>query len=215
MNERWDGDALVLSSVDSNNDRILRFVTEEDRVVAAVARHARRGGKRGAAGIQPLSLAQVTIALRGTDDLARLTRSSTEHPFAVLKGELARFALATTMAEVVLALVHEFGHEPGIFELLLRAWQFLDDPAREPSEELLLLFELRALVLSGTLPPPEELGDLRAAARDTLTAWLAGRWRRLDKRDVRPVAETLEGLINDASGGRGLKSRAFLDQVLD
>ncbi|PIE20103.1 MAG: DNA repair protein RecO [Proteobacteria bacterium] len=212
--ERWDGSALVLSSADSNSDRILRFITEDDRLVAAVARRARRSAKRGQDRLQPLSLASVALTLRERDDLAVVNRGSTDHAFATLKGDLIRYALATTMAEVVLLLVHEFGREAGVYQLLGRAWRALDDPTREPGEDLLLLFELRALALGGTLPPPESLTGLSPAARETLAAWLEGRWRPLPDADRGRVARTLEGFVADASGGRRLKSRAFLDQVL-
>ena len=40
MSEPWSGQALVLSSADAQSHRIVRLLTADDRVVAAIAREA-------------------------------------------------------------------------------------------------------------------------------------------------------------------------------
>ena len=212
--ERRDTEALVLSCVDANNDRIVRLLTAASEVLPAIARHGRRPSSRKAGTrLQPLTRVAAQLTLRPSDDLAQLTGAATHEDFAVLKADLGRFALASTMAEVVLATVPDFATEEGLFELLLRAWRWLDTPANRPVEEVLLLFELRALGLAGALPPIDALPGLDDSARQGLTAWSEGQWCRLAARDVRAVAAALEGLVYAASGRR-LKSRAFLDEVL-
>jgi DNA repair protein RecO len=204
---------LVLACADSNDDRIVRVLTEDDRLVPAVAKFARKQSKRRAGPIQPLTLQQIALTQRDRYDLARVDRSVTLYSFAPLKADLRRYALASTMAEVTLHMVAEHGQEPGIFALLERAWQRLDNPAHAPIEELLLLFELRLLQGTGTLPPFETLSNLSEAAQHTLEGWLVGRWQRLPEGEVRGVAYVLEALISDASG-RQLKSRIFLNDVM-
>ncbi|MCA9516633.1 MAG: DNA repair protein RecO [Myxococcales bacterium] len=214
MSEPWSGQALVLSSADAQSHRIVRLLTADDRVVAAIAREARRGPKRFGARVQPLSLSHVTYALRPSDDLAKLGDAALEEPFPTVKGDLVRLALATTMADVVLTTVPDFAREEGLFELLLRAWRFLDRGDARPVEETLLLFELRFLVLSGLLAPDElELPNVPNGARDVVAGWLAGQWRPLADADRPLVAAALEGLLVAATG-RALKSRPFLDEVL-
>jgi len=207
-------DALVLSCVDVNNDRIVRVLTAQDVLVPAVARHNRRAStKRPAHRVQPLTRITAHLGGRPGDDLVPLLNVATTHPFAVVKGDLLRFALASTMAEVVLCTLPDFAAEPGLHDLLARAWTWLDTPSHAPREDLLLLFELRALTLAGALPPIPDLPGLDDGARATLDAWSSGQWRPLAPRDTRGVAACLEGLIADASG-RQLRSRAFLDDVL-
>lgn len=213
MSEAWSGQALVLSSADTQRDRIVRLLLEDDRVVPAIARQARRGVKRFGARVQPLSLSHVHFALRPGAELAVLGDVALEDPFAVVKGDLRRLALATTMADVVLTTIPDFAREGGIFDLLGRAWRSLERADTRPSEEVLLLFELRFLLLSGLMPPELELPNVPAGAREIVAGWLTGRWRPLADGDRPLVAAALEGLLVAASG-RALKSRPFLDEVL-
>lgn len=214
MSERIESEVLVLASLDANHDRIHRVLTVDDALVPVIGRQARRGAaRRGAVRLEPLTRATITWSVRPRDDLARLEATATHELFPVLKGDVVRYALASTMAEVTLHLVPDFAREEGLYELLLRAWRWLDSPQNRPVEEVLLLFELRALALTGTLPPTSELQSLSADARDAVDAWLGGQWRLLEPRDTPRVAATLEALLSDASGRR-LKSRGVLDQLL-
>jgi hypothetical protein len=212
--ERREVDGLVLSCVDVDNARIARILSREDEVVPVIARHGRRpSARKTGTRLQPLTAVTAQLTLRPGDDLAGLTGAATYADFAVLKGDLRRFGLASTMAEVVLATVPDFAAEAGLHDLVLRAWRWLDSPANVPVEEVLLLFELRALGLAGALPPIDELPGLEDSARRSLTAWAGGQWSLLAPRDARAVATALEGLVF-ASTGRRLKSRPFLDEVL-
>ena len=207
-------DALVLSCVDARDDRVVRLLTSDDALLAAIGRQQRRAGsRRTEERLQPLTRIRAHVSDRPGDDLALLQGVATTHAFATVKADLVRFALASTMAEVILATVPDGASEPGLHDLLARAWTWLDTPAHGPSEDVLLLFELRALTLAGALPPVADLPGIDDRARVTLAAWLEGIWRPLAPEDVRPVAHCLEGLISDASG-RPLRSRAFLDDVV-
>jgi DNA repair protein RecO len=210
----WDVDAIVLSGADSRDDKIVRLLTESDELVPAVVRFARKAGKSSKASrVQPLTTVHVALRAKPSDELALLETVNVEAVHAVLKGDLVRFALASSMAEVVLHLMPDWGQEAGMFALLSRAFEHLDDPEAKISEELLLLFELRTLDLSGVLPPLEAIVELPPSARESLAAWREGRWRPLPPTALRPTARFLEQALTSASG-RPLVSRAFLDQVL-
>lgn len=204
---------LVLASADSRDDRIVTLLVEGLGRLSAVARHARKSKRRFGGHLDPITLAELELRTRPDWELARLDRARSLEAFPLLKADLARIALATTMAEVVLQVAPEQLDEPELFQLTLRAWRYLDDPHQPPREELLLLFELRALALSGLLPELEELPGLDDPAREALAGWNEGRWAPLDVATRGRVAAVLEGLLRDATG-RPLKSRPFLDEVL-
>lgn len=206
--------ALILMSVDSKEDKILTLFTERFGRIGAVARHARRSQKRFRGHIEPISLAEVAIHIDPNRSLARVYEAHALETFSAIKSDLRRVALASTMAEVVLQVVPEYDHEPALYVLLVRAWDYLNQPDNAPDEDHLLLFELRVLDHSGFLPELERIPGLPSSARETLEAWRAGRWQPMRSRgDRRATARILEGILAEQSG-RGLRSRAFLDQAL-
>lgn len=206
-------EAIVLRSAESRDDRIVTLLLPDLGRIPAVAKHARRPSKRFGGHLDPLTRAEVRLALREDRPLAVLEEARGLEAFPRLRSDLLRFALGTTMVEVVLHLVADHGHEPGVYELVLRALRRLDDPEKEATEDLLLLFEVRMLALSGHLPEVPALPSLSGAARDVLAGWLAGRWAPLPEDDRAQVARILDALVEDASG-RPLKSRSFLSGLL-
>lgn len=212
--ERRDADALVLSGADSRDDKIIRLMLETDELMPALVRSGRKSGKSSRASrVQPLSLVHVTLRIRPSDELAFLETATIERPHAVIKADLRRFALATTMSEVVLQLIPDWGREDGVFQLLVRALGHLEDPTATISEALLVLFELRILGLAGVLPPIASLAELSPSAREALESWRQGRFVPLDPSEVRASARVLERALASHSG-RPLASRAFLEQIL-
>jgi len=213
-----EGLGLILSGADSRDDKIVRLLMEDDELVPAIVRQGRRPGKKSKVGrIQPLTAVHVTLTARPGDDLAVLTTVTVERPFALVKGDLLRLALATCMAEVVLHLCPDWGREPGLHELLRRAWERLDRPAGPGGEAIttdwLLLFELRALAGSGVMPPLDELAEIPRAARELMAGWLEGRWAALDRDAARAAQATFEGMITGASG-RPFRSSSLLAEAL-
>ncbi len=205
-------EALVLTSADSRDDLIVGLLMDSGLRLPVVARRARRSAKR-AGHLDPVTRAEVVVRERG-DGLATLEGATALEGFAIVKADLLRVALASAMAEVVTHVLAEHDGEPGLYPLLLRAWRVLDDPKRRPTEELLLLFELRALTLAGLMPEVADLPGLTDGAREALTEWEAGRWRALEAADRRRVATVLEALLTQQSG-RPLRARAVLDPALD
>lgn len=207
-------DAVVLASYESRDDRIVHLLTDSPHGrVHALARRARRSPKLFAGNIEPITRCEVTFKLKADEELAVLQRATATTGFATIKGDLIRFAIASVMADVVLHLVPPHFHEPGVFLLLLRALSVLDDPARPPVEDVLGLFELRMLQLSGALPELDTWAGLPEEGRATLQDWMEDRWRPLDPDVRRPTLGFLEHAITELSG-RPLKSRGFLDEML-
>jgi len=209
---RHSVEAIVLASQEARADRVITLLTEEQGRFPSYAKGAMGSTRRFGAHVEPLTCSQVELAVGGSG-MPKLLSATTVQTHAVLKADLLRFSLASTMCEVVLHLVPEHGREEGVYALLKRALGHLNRPDVETSEDHLLLFELKMLSLGGMLP---ELGQLRvdSAVQSTLEAWLSGTWRPLHREGRGRLAHQLETRIQDASG-RALKSRAFLDQMLD
>ncbi len=206
-------EALVLDSVDVRDDRVVTLLTQGRGRLRAVARGGRKSTRRFGAHVAPLTRAEIKLRTRSDWELGRLEWAEAREVFAVLKGDLRRLALGMTMAEVILHLLAEHDDDPALYDLVLRAWRALDDPKRRPSEDLLLLFELRALALTGFLPPWELAAGLSDEALAVLSGWQEGRWAPLPPGARGPVAAFLEGAVCEASG-RPLRSRAFLNDAL-
>tara|TARA_B100000405_G_scaffold299200_1_gene257158 strand:+ start:35 stop:682 length:648 start_codon:yes stop_codon:yes gene_type:complete len=209
---RTNVEAIVLGSQEARADRVITLLTEEQGRFPAFAKGAMSSTRRFGAHVEPLTRTQVELSQGGTG-MARLLSASTVESHPVLKADLLRFSLASTMCEIVLHLVPEHGREEGVFDLLKRALMHLNRPEVEATEDHLLLFELKMLALGGMLP---ELGQLRvdASVQAVLEGWLSGTWRPLDRDGRGKLARQLELRIQEASG-RALRSRAFLDQMLD
>lgn len=206
-------EALVLRTADSGDDKVVHLLTPEFGHVPAFAKSARLSQRRKANHLDVLSRVEVRLTGRRARELARLDAPRTVEVFNSFRHDLIRFALASAMADVVLHLVPEHGHLHGAYELLLRALRHLDGAEATPSEDLLLLFELRMLEGSGVLPGLADLAGLPEASREVLAHWQAGHWRPLPDGERATVGRVLEGLIEESTG-RPLKSRRFLDAML-
>jgi recombinational DNA repair protein (RecF pathway) len=207
-------DAIVLSTADSREDKIVTFLSPELGRVAAIARHGRKSIRRFAGHVEPITLAEFTIKQRPDRDLGLLERAHAKEAFGVIKADLTRYALATTMAEVVLHLIPVHGREPGAYHLLLKALSHLNRRDNRANEELLLLFEMKMLLEGGFLPQVQEIHSIPHTARLILQGWLDGHWSSLEDEDRPLVVLVLETMIQEVSG-RPLKSRAFLNEMLD
>jgi len=207
--------ALVLSGVDSRDDRILRLLTEEDQLLPVIARNARRASKKGSLSsrLQTLSLVRAEVARDPRDELVTLSQAEPLKPFAHVKSELLKLALASAMAEVVLHVLPEHARDEGLFELVLRALSHLDDPNTTAREDHFLLFLLRILDVQGILPPLEDLPELSTNAKETLEQWRTGRFARLAVEDRAHTRRFLERALT-AFSGRPLLSRSLIDAAL-
>jgi hypothetical protein len=206
-------EALVLRAADSGDDKVVHLLTPSLGHIPAFAKSARTSKRRTGGHLDLLHRVEVRLVGHASRNLARLDSARTLEVFGGIRADLVRFALASSMLDVVLHLVPEHGHLQGAYELLLRALRHLDKASATPSEDVLLLFELRMLEGSGVLPGVANLPNIPEASRQILADWHQGQWRPLPDDERASVARVLEGLIEDSTG-RPLRSRHFLDAML-
>ena len=206
-------EALVLTTLESRDDRVVTLMTPEMGRIPCFARGAAKSQKRFGANIDPLTLVEAQVVPKGDGRMLNLRRAHVVYGFPVIKGDLLRMAMASVMVETLLALVPDHGVEPAAYTTLHKALHHLDRPETRITEELLALFELRMLFLSGLLPELDAIGDLSEESRETLYAWLDQLWEPLDPPLHGPTCKALERLIQEASG-RPLRSRELLDELL-
>jgi recombinational DNA repair protein (RecF pathway) len=167
--------ALVLAHHDAGDDRIVELFVQDLGRLRAVAPRARKSVRRFGAHVEPLTLTEVVLRTRPDWELARLDRAAAVRPFAVVKADMLRLALGLSMAETVLMVLAEHDHDPDLYDLTLRAWTRLDDPATPVGEDLLLLFELKTLQFVGLLP---DLRDFEPLPPETRAILAGGRLAR-------------------------------------
>ena len=206
-------EAIVLSTQESREDRVVTLLTPERGRIPAYARGAARSQRRFGAHIEPLTHVDAVIVVRREGQMYGLRQSSARSGFPTLKSDLLRLSLVTTMVETVLHLVPEHGNEPGVFPLVLRALGHLNRTETEATEDLLALFEVRLLLLAGLLPEVRDIAGLPETAIAPVNAWLQGHWEPLPEEARTDTCRALEILIQETSG-RPLRSRPFLDELL-
>ena len=204
--------AIVMTSADVRDDRILHLLTPHHGRLPVVAKRARKSSKRFGGHLQPMTLLAVNLTLHEGRELGRLDSAVERAVFPRLKGDLERFAYACVMIEVVTHLIPPHGHEPGVFGLTQRALEHLNG-ADDVAEDILALFELRMLRGLGLLPGWQEMPKLPTEAIPVLEAWLDSRWEPMNAETLSPTVSALELLIQQTSG-RPLKSRGVLVDLL-
>lgn len=205
-------DAVVLTTADVRDDRIIHLLTQDHGRQPVVAKYARKSLKRFGGQLQPLSHVRATLTCHPERELGRLNSAQDKGGFPRLKADLERFAYASVMLDVVTHLIPPHGHEPGVYELLVRALSHLDT-AEEAREDVVALFELRMVRGIGILPDWGALPGLPPEAIPVLEGWLESRWEPLPEDTLARTLSTLERLIQDTSG-RVLKSRGVLEELL-
>lgn len=154
---RLDTEALVLRVVDfGESDRIAHLLTPESARLTVIAKGARRSRKRFPGALDLLCHVSVQIERRRPQGMARLEQARLLDPFAALRADPARFALACYATELVDRLAPEGagGREAErLFAALLGALRAI--AAGPPDARLRVLLEVRLLAALGLAP---ELG---------------------------------------------------------
>ena len=205
--------ALILDRHKVNNDVIIHSLTEHHGRLSAAARHARKTKKKFRGHLDSLTMVEITFRMRNDWDLARLDDARVIDAFAILKSDLLRVSMASVMAEIVLGFTQAGLVDPELFHLTSKAYKTLDDPERQIDESLLVLFELRTLMLSGFLPPLEDVFGKDHPATIQCYRWLQGTWQPMEPNLAQQSAARLEIIIEEHLG-RPLRSRALLDEAL-
>jgi hypothetical protein len=201
-------EGIVLSVAPSRDDLIARLLSGTGEVRAVIAPQARgrprRGEEPARAVLQPLSAVALTVRTRpgeAEDDglLPRVGGARLLEAHLGVKSDPEKVAAAMCMVEAIVHLVPDGAAEPDLPALFARALARLDAAPPTASGDLLALFLLRLLALSGLLP---ELGPelaLPPAARAALESWQAGRFRPLPAEAAQLTLRWFEHQITAAS----------------
>jgi len=151
---RIDTEALVLRVVDfGESDRIAHLLTPETSRLTVIAKGARRSRKRFPGALDLLCHAAVHVERRRPHGMARLEQARLIDPFAALRVDPARFALACYAAELVDRLAPEGAGGPEARRLFVAALGALRAiAASRPDARLRVLLEVRLLAALGLAP---------------------------------------------------------------
>jgi DNA repair protein RecO (recombination protein O) len=162
--------AIVLSTLRySESSKIVRLATREHGVQSAIAKGALRPKSRFGASLQLLSEGTAHIIILQRRELQLLTAFDVGRVHLGLAGDLARYATAMAMAEVMLKFAPP-DPDPGVFDFLVTALGVLEEASWDEIEALGLRLlwllvsalgfapALEACVLDGN--PVREAGEL-------------------------------------------------------
>ncbi|MGH9245755.1 MAG: DNA repair protein RecO [Acidimicrobiales bacterium] len=191
-------DAIVLRSWKLGEaDRIVNLLTRGHGKVRAVAKGVRKTTSRFGARLEPTS--HVAVQLYQGRELDIVTQAEALDTFRSIRGDLDRFAGASTMLEAVDQVAQERQAVPRIHELLLGALRTLD-----ASDAPLVVagFLLKLLALEGLAPLVD--GCVVCGARDDLVAFDPGEGGTLCRAHRRgaPVSPEALRLLRLMLGGQ-------------
>lgn len=142
--------AIVLSRrAYGEADRILTAITPDQGKLHLMAKGVRRPKSKLAAGIELLSISQITFA-HGKSSLATLTSAKSEHQFAHITGDINRTMYAYDVLKCV-ATITEDDAGGEYYQLLVQTLEALDDMTL-PLAVTSTWFDLAILSLTGHQP---------------------------------------------------------------
>jgi DNA repair protein RecO (recombination protein O) len=158
-------EALVLRTVDYRDaDRIVTLLTERLGKVSAIARAARRSRKRFAGALEPFAIIEAEIGF-GRNELGTLIQARVLKGYPNILKDLGKMSALAAALELVSRATAERQPEPALFRATGTLFQLLDE-GRQPLEEALLCFQIRATALLGFAPSFDACGRCgRPAAR--------------------------------------------------
>lgn len=147
--------AILLSTLRyGETSKIVRLATREHGVVSAIAKGALRPRSRFGAALQPLSSGTAHLVMHEHRDLHLLTGFDLARLRVGLAGDVARFAAASALAEVMQRFGHPEPH-PESADLLEGGLTLLEDAPLEALEPLALRLLWRLVAVLGFAPTLE------------------------------------------------------------
>jgi DNA repair protein RecO (recombination protein O) len=177
-------------------DKIVTIVTEGRGKVRAVAKGVRKTKSRFGGRLEPLS--HVALQLYEGRSLDTITQVESIEQFRAIREDLDRLGRATTMLEVVDALVQEGEEDPRVLQMLLGALRTLE---ANPSPLVVPAFFWKLLAYVGFRPVLDECAS--CGATDELAAFdldVGGTLCRSCARGTRLTPEALS-LLRRILGG--------------
>jgi len=147
---RYRTSAIVLKRTNFGEaDRIVTFITEQQGLVSALVKSARKQGNKLAGGIELFSICDITF-LEGKGELDHVISSRLEAHFQHIVSDYSRIEIGYEAVKQVARAARQFS-EPGLYTLLKDTLSALDDTDLPvPLSEA--WFRLNLLALLGQQP---------------------------------------------------------------
>ena len=150
-------EALILRTVDYRDaDRIVTLLTERLGKISAVARSARRSRRRFAGSLEPFAIIKAEID-PGRGEIGALLEARILRAYPGILEDLGRMSAAAGALELVARGTAERQPDPEVFRATASLFRLLDE-GREPVEETLVSFRIRATALLGFAPDVDACG---------------------------------------------------------
>lgn len=151
-------EAVVLRSYKSGeSDRVVVLWTRHHGKVRVLAKGVRKTSSRLGGSLEPTG--HVTVDLvKGRGDLWIVTHVTHLGRLVTLRGDYARISAGLAVVEAVDAIPAEEAADEGIFEMLVRVLETLDDPAFRP-ELVAPSFFFKLLAYDGSAPVLEHCAN--------------------------------------------------------
>lgn len=142
--------AVVLSTRNMEDfDRLVVLLTEDQGIITAYAKGARRQKGTMASATEQLSYS--AFQLFRNREKTFVDRAEVETIFFAIRQEMDRLALASYFCQLCRELIPEGDTQPGYLHLMMNTLTLLDR-GRMPLAQLKAIFELRLLTMSGYMP---------------------------------------------------------------
>jgi DNA repair protein RecO (recombination protein O) len=159
--------ALILRGFDyGESDRLVHLYTEQLGRVSAIAKGAKRSRRRFPGTLEILTVVDVRLAVPPHASLLRLEAARVVEPFEKLVDDLARFAIACQLCELLDRLTGEHEAHPELFRFAIGALGTLREEA--PDRLLSLLVLAKTLAWLGYRPQLERCGMCASALAESL-----------------------------------------------
>jgi DNA repair protein RecO (recombination protein O) len=129
------------------SDRVVTFFTRRFGKVRGVAKSARRLRSRFGGALEPFTLGELVFFDNGRAELVQIDHFDITRPNAAVRDELERLGQSAWITECVARLTADRDPNAGVFNLLVRALEAVDDGTR--AARVALVFGLRHVDLLG------------------------------------------------------------------
>ncbi len=140
---------ILQTRVMEEEDRLITVLTENEGVITAYGKGARRFKTKLASATEALSYSELVL-FRNKDQYI-LDGASTLHIFFGLRSDILKLALGCYFGQLTVDLAPRGGPAGEYIRLLLNTLSFLENGKR-PAQQLKPLYELRLLSMSGYMP---------------------------------------------------------------
>jgi len=142
-------DGFVLKRIRYNDSsKILTLYTKEFGVLKAIAKGSRSLNNKFGSALEPLTHTHFVIYKKDQRDIQLISSADVLHSYRTIRNDLNRLSCAYAVAEVFLRVIRHQEKQDALYDLLLGAYQELDE-ARSHPRAVLRAFQIRMAGLMG------------------------------------------------------------------